>query len=226
MAADPGLAILILRPQPGAASTARRARTLGLAARVAPLFRIAPLPWAVPQHSCDALLLTSANALRHAGAGLAMLHKLPALCVGAATARAARAAGFAVALLGDGDAARLLAHPAQAQYRRILWLCGTPRTPLGDRRLVPLPVYQALPVPRWRGARLLAQGPHIILVHSKAAAGALAAAVPAALRAGHWLVAISPAVAAAAGAGWAGVAAAQQPSDAEMLAICRGLCQS
>ena len=59
--------MLILRPQPGADETAARARTLGLEPVVAPLFTIRPLAWEPPDPAeFDAVLLTSANAARHA----------------------------------------------------------------------------------------------------------------------------------------------------------------
>ena len=47
-------------------------------------------------------MLTSANAIRHGGAGLERLRSLPVHAVGEATAAAAREAGFAVAGIGEG----------------------------------------------------------------------------------------------------------------------------
>ena len=56
-----------------------------------PLFSVESLAWKVPDAaSFDALLLTSANAVRQAGAGLTQLRGLPVHAVGAATATAAR----------------------------------------------------------------------------------------------------------------------------------------
>ena len=68
------LPLIILRPEPGASETAARAVAAGLSVRPVPLFSAGPVAWTPPnidQH--DALLLTSANAPRFAGAGLAAL---------------------------------------------------------------------------------------------------------------------------------------------------------
>ena len=59
--------VLVLRPEPGAAATVKRARARGLDAVAIPLFEIEPLAWeAPPAGGFDGLLLTSANAVRHA----------------------------------------------------------------------------------------------------------------------------------------------------------------
>ena len=93
--------VLVLRPEPGATATLRRARERGLEAEAVPLFEVEPVEWSVPDPSdFDALLLTSANAVRHGGPGLQALRELPVHAVGEATARAAREAGFAVATIG------------------------------------------------------------------------------------------------------------------------------
>src|SRR5690606_6120424 len=55
-----------------------------------------------PPGSVDALLIGSANAVRHAGAGIEAFRGKPVHAVGKATARAAEAAGFAVATVGPG----------------------------------------------------------------------------------------------------------------------------
>ena len=57
--------LLVLRPEPGASATAGRARTLGLDPVLMPLFEIEPIAWTAPDPAgFDALLLTSANAVR------------------------------------------------------------------------------------------------------------------------------------------------------------------
>src|SRR5688572_19197975 len=101
--------LVIVRPEPGASATAQRARAIGLDALTMPLFKAEPVEWQVPDPGqFDALLLTSANAVRHAGAGLGRLRDLPVYAVGEATAAAARDAGFAIAASGDGGIERLL----------------------------------------------------------------------------------------------------------------------
>ena len=73
--------VLVLRPEPGASATVERARERGLDAVAIPLFEIEPLAWEAPEAgSFDGLLLTSANAVRHGGEGLASLRGLQGLC--------------------------------------------------------------------------------------------------------------------------------------------------
>ena len=60
--------VVILRPEPGASATLARAAAAGIAAVAIPLFAIAPVDWVAPDAKAyDALLLTSANAVRFAG---------------------------------------------------------------------------------------------------------------------------------------------------------------
>ena len=59
-----GLPLIVTRADPGGAATVERARALGLDARHLPLFAAHPLEWAVPEGDFDALLLTSAQAVR------------------------------------------------------------------------------------------------------------------------------------------------------------------
>ena len=83
--------LLLLRPEPGLSASAERARSLGLDVITAPLFGVEPVVWQLPTPATyDALLLTSANAIRHGGDGLAQLKHLPVHAVGSATAEAAR----------------------------------------------------------------------------------------------------------------------------------------
>ena len=101
--------VLILRPQPGADETAGRARALGLAPVVAPLFAVRPLAWEAPDPAgFDAVMLTSASAARQASDGLTPFRQLPCYTVGEATAAAADEAGFADIRVGADDGAALL----------------------------------------------------------------------------------------------------------------------
>ena len=85
--------LLIVRPQPGADESAKRARALGLEPIVAPLFETRALDWIQPDPGdFDAILLTSANAARLGGDGLKPFLALPCYAVGERTAAAARAA--------------------------------------------------------------------------------------------------------------------------------------
>lgn len=215
-----GLPLIVTRPEPGNAATVERARALGLDAYAIPLFAARPLNWRVPAtDNFDALLLTSAAAARLAGPGLARLSALPVFAVGAATAGAAEVAGLTVARTGAIDAQRLLDGMASENIRNILWLCGQDRSVFDARgaALTPLPCYAVDPVPppaRW--FELIA-APAILLAHSGRAAKRITDLVGDAR--GHLtLVAISPAVAAAAGGGWRDLVIAGQPDDVAMLA--------
>ena len=102
--------IAVLRPEPGNGATVAAIEAAGGMAIRLPLFAAAPVAWHAPDPAAfDALLLTSANALRHGGPELAALRSLPVHAVGGATAAAARQAGFAVAHAGTGDGAALVA---------------------------------------------------------------------------------------------------------------------
>lgn len=211
--------LLVLRPEPGNQATVDRARAMGLEPIACPLFRVEPLSWTAPDpRAFDHLLLTSANAPRHGGDQLARLTALPVLAVGAATAEAARAAGFDVALTGEqGIDALLAALPAN---RRLLHLAGADHRPAPARRAVEtLLVYRSVAL----AAPVLPSGALVAMVHSPRAGERLAALQTDQARIA--IAAISPAAAAACGAGWARIAVADQPRDGALLALAARLCQ-
>lgn len=208
--------ILVLRPEPGATATARRAERLGLEARCHPLFEIKPLPWAMPEGRFDGLLLTSANAIRHGGA----LPGLPVHAVGEATAAAAHEAGLEVATVGHGGITALLSMmPAEL---RLLHLGGVERLlPEAVRQfIVSVDVYEAVPLPLPNAS--LVEGA-VLLVHSPAAGRRVADLQCDRKRVR--LAAISPAAAAACGSGWDRTLAAPVPSDAALLPLAAELCK-
>jgi len=101
--------IWITRAEPGAAATAGEVRKLGHEAFVAPLLEVRPIgAGPVDLAGVGALAFTSANGVR-AFAGRMPAPDLPVFAVGAATARAARAAGFAQVTAADGGVAALVA---------------------------------------------------------------------------------------------------------------------
>jgi uroporphyrinogen-III synthase len=222
---------LILRPEPGAAATARRVAALGRVAVVTPLFTIAAQPWEAPApDSFDALMLTSAHAARLAGPALATYAGMPLYAVGAATADAARAAGLPQAAhIGDSDGMALVATAARNGVRRLLHLAGREHRPLAapgvtiERRIVYAADAVAHLPEAARGA--LARGA-IALVHSPRAAALLrrlmieADAPIDATR----LAAISANAHAAAGYGWHATTTAAQPTDDALLAAAARLC--
>jgi uroporphyrinogen-III synthase len=210
------LALIVLRPQPGADATAERARALGLQVAVAPLFAITPMAWEAPDpQNFDALLFTSASAVRAAG-DIARYAHLPVVAVGEATAEAARAAGLTIAETGEADGKAVV---AATRYHKLLHLAGRRHAPLDDPRVTSVPVYaaEALPPPE-----LPTSG--VALLHSGRAARRFAAIVIA--RQNYDLVTISAQVAEDAGHGWRSVVAAEHPRDAAMLALAAPLCES
>lgn len=99
--------IWITRAQPGADITAERVRALGHDAVVVPLLEVQVLPdVTVDLQGVAALAFTSANGVR-AFADRSGERGLRVFAVGAATAQAARKAGFKSVLSADGDVAAL-----------------------------------------------------------------------------------------------------------------------
>lgn len=228
------MTVLILRPEPGASATLATAHERGLKARAFPLFTVRPLVWEAPAaDTIDALLLGSANALRHGGPALAAYRGLPAYCVGKTTAEAARRAGLQVAATGHGGLQNLLG-VLRPNHRRLLRLVGRERVDLripAGVTITPREVYasEALPMPDGLAQALAdsgADGP-LALLHSGEAAARFAALVDDAGldRACIRLAAIGPRVAARAGTGWADLRSATRPDDAALLALAQEMCQ-
>lgn len=204
---------LVLRPEPGNGRTAARLAAVGVPAERLPLFAIEPRAWTPPDaNAFDALLLTSANAVRHAGAGLAALAALPVVAVGEATAAAARGAGLTVATVGTGDA---LAAARAADASRLLHLAGADRVAVPGA--VAVTVYASVPVPV--APDMLDQAlDAVVLCHSARAAARFAALFAGRPRDRVRIAALSAQVAAAAGEGWARVAIATRPDDPALVA--------
>ena len=221
------LPLVILRPEPGASETEARAQALGLTTIKLPLFKVAAEAWEAPPASTfDALLLTSANAARLGGAGLAAYAGLPCLAVGEATAAAARKAGIDPVWVGPDNGASALSEAAARGWTSLLWLCGVQHSPLAHPgiTLSIMPVYSAHAVESANAARTAAFAhPAIILLHSQRAGWALADMAIDRQRFG--LIAISAGVAAVAGEGWAWVHWPELPRDQDMLELAATLCQ-
>ena len=214
--------LVVLRPEPGASATVERALERGLDAFAVPLFEVEPVPWRPPDASAfDALLLTSANAMRHGGEALQDLRALPVHAVGEQTAQAARDAGFQVASAGTGGADALL--EMLAPGIRLLHLCAEDRhaPAAAAQRITPLVVYRA--TAREAPGIGSAQG-CVALVHSPRAGERLAELVSE--RGSIVLAAISPAAVQAAGAGWERVETATRPTDDALLALAERLCDN
>ena len=216
--------LVILRPEPGAAATVERAAAIGIEGVAMPLFAIEPVAWAVPDPGgFDALLLTSANAVRHSGAGLAALRALPAYAVGEATAAAARGSGLEVAASGEGGVEQLLERVPQDL--RLLHLCGEDRIAAEpEQAIVAVPVYRSAELPMPGDFRSI-EG-QVVAVHSPRAGRRLAELADDAGidRGSVRIAAISAAAAMAAGAGWERCEAAATPGDPALLALAARLC--
>ena len=219
--------LLILRPQPGADETAQRARALGLDPVVAPLFTIRPLPWQAPDASdVDAVMLTSANAARHGGKGLAPLLGLTCYAVGEATADAARAAGFTDVRIGPEDGVALLMAMEADGVAEALHLCGADHVSFepAEIRIRRIPVYKAEAVAELPAAAAGLDGDAVALLHSPRAARHFASL--AGDRSRVAIVAISARTARAAGEGWRTLVVAPRPRDEALLELAAKLCQT
>ncbi len=212
--------LLLLRPEPGLSASAARARELGLRTISCPLFRVEPVAWQAPDPvGYDAILLTSANAVRHGGPELEKLRGLPVHAVGPATAVEARRAGFRIEAVGSRDVVALLAGLPPGQ--RLLHLAGEDHRPIEgenvDRRIVYRSAAIANPgLPPLAGL--------VVAVHSPRAGKRLAEL--ASRRAQAASAAISEAAAAACGSGWERVEAAVEPDDNSLLALAARLCHT
>ena len=217
--------LFVFRPEPAARQTIRTAQDLGLDAVSIPLFELESIDWTVPDPGdFDAMLLTSANAVRMAGEGLASFRALPVHAVGEGTAVAARVVGLGLASVGNGGVDELLAEvPRDA---RLLHLCGEDKSePTTSGRLITsVAVYRANAKSDVSGLQAL-EG-QAAVVHSPRAARRLAELVSPDARSTVRLAAISKATAEAVGDGWQEVRTAPVPRDTELLALALLLCQT
>lgn len=224
--------VLVLRPMPGAEETAARAARMGLNAVVTPLFVVHPVRWEAPApEEMDAVMLTSANAPRHAGAGLGAFLHLPCFAVGEATAAEARHQGFGDVRPGAADASALAERMAGDGVGRVLHLCGRDHIALerAGVAIVRRVVYAAEPIEQLPHAaiRTLASGA-VALIHSPRAGATFGRLVDEAGldRGAIRIAAISEAAAEAAGGGWRTKEAASEPRDEALLELAAKLCKT
>lgn len=211
--------VVILRPEPSASATLNRATAAGIDAVAIPLFEVAALPWAAPEgEQFGAVLLTSANAIRHGGPELAKLKHLPAFCVGEATAAAARDAGFEIGGVGPGDVtAMILDVPPELA---VLHLAGRDHRSVDGATAIP--VYESVAIDPAPSLEALSGG--VAMVHSARAGERLAELVT--TRGDIAIAAISAAAATACGTGWREVAAVEKPADGALLVLAAALCHN
>ncbi len=126
--------ILVTRPQPGADQTAARLKSHGFDPVVLPFTEVVPTtPAAGLEIPTDvqAILVTSANAIRHASQHIIdQFRAVPVYAVGDATKLAATTAGFQSVRSADGNAKDLAALALQelSAGNHVLYLCGETRT--------------------------------------------------------------------------------------------------
>jgi len=222
------ITVVTIRPEPGSAATVSAGLALGLTIEPWPLFEIRPLAWdAPPVDQVDALLIGSANAVRHAGPALAAFHKKPVHAVGEATARAARAVGLTVETVGPGVLQPLV--DTLQPPLRLLRLTGAEHvrvTPPSGITIETRVGYDSAPLPLPSGAATRLREGALVLLHSAVAARHLAAECDrlAIARGTVRLAALGSRIATAAGEGWGEVRSAVEPSEAALLSLAREMC--
>jgi uroporphyrinogen-III synthase len=220
---------IALRPEPGLTATCDKARAMGLAITGHALSEIRSVAWDCPDPArFDGLLIGSANAFLHGGANLDRLKDKLVFAVGEATAEAARAAGFTVAMTGKGGLQGVL--DAISRPCHLLRIAGEEHVPLTppagvgfDTRIA----YRNTMLPLDPLAPVLARGGALVLLHSAATARHFAEECDrlGLARAGITLAALGPRIAAAAGEGWAARHTAPRAEEAALLTLVFDICQ-
>jgi uroporphyrinogen-III synthase len=220
--------VVAIRPEPGLSRTLAVGREAGLDIDGTALFEVRPLAWEPPPVcEFDALLVGSANALRHGGPALSRYDALPVHAVGRETGAAALAAGFTVERVGTGGLRALLDDADRP--RRYLRLAGRAHVPLAASEgtsIVTRIVYESVPLAMPASlAGTLAQGA-VVLLHSGEAARHLSAECDrfGIARGSVALAALAPRIAAAAGSGWAALRSAEMPEERALLSLARDMC--
>jgi uroporphyrinogen-III synthase len=179
--------VWVTRARPGAEATAGRLGALNIEAVVEPLLEVRPAPdAAIDLTDVSAIAFTSANAVA-AFAERSPERAIRVFAVGAATAQAARAAGFKLVLSADGDVDALaegigqrrgelrgaVLHPGAADLAGDL-AAALESYGVEARRLI---LYETLPVKLEPEAAVGLVTSDAVLLHSPRAAQVLAALV-------------------------------------------------
>lgn len=228
--------LFLTRPQPGWDASAQLARSSGITVAGEPLFTVEPVAWTPPDPlGFDEVLIGSANALRHAGAGhagrgLVEFTHLSAYVVGEATAEAAREAGFRQIVVGDGSLQPLLDSIAD-QPLKLLRLAGEAHINVAVPPAITIDtciVYRTVPQPLSDEFAGQLRDGGVVALHSGEAARHFAGEVARRNidRSRLTLAALAPRVATLAGDGWQAVHIADRPRDLALLAMARDLCQT
>ena len=221
-------AVVIVRPEPGLSATVASCKRASLPVMAAPMFEIEPVSWEAPDPAkFDALLIGSANAIRHGGDQLDSLRGLPAYCVGARTAEVTRAAGFSVAQTGEGGLQSLVDASAAA-HSRFLRLSGEQHVTLDAREDILIEqriVYRSRPKPMADLLHRTLKDGAIALLHSAEAARHFAAECDRLTidRSQVDCALIGPRLAEAAGEGWRSIGWPEKPTDDALVAFAKDL---
>ncbi|HMT41502.1 MAG TPA: uroporphyrinogen-III synthase [Sphingorhabdus sp.] len=221
--------LLIIRPQPGNDASARRALEAGFEPVQLPFFEVRARAWNAPLVAqFDSLLITSANAIRHAGAGLEAFTALPVHAVGQNSADAVTAAGLMLASVGTMGVGEALQQAKAAGHHHLLWLAGEDQTdfdaPPGMQIETQI-TYSSEPVELPVDTTDIIASVDIVVLHSARAARRFAELVDSSRlsRDDIWIAAFSSAIAQAAGPGWRGIAIAERPDDQALLSAAHTL---
>lgn len=229
-------ALLLTRPEAEQARSIAAAEAAGFEAVSAPLLQIRPVEWSLPTELPDALLFTSARAPEIAAMQLAAMQlkgkggmsgKPRAYAVGRNTAEAAQRAGFEVLATGDGNGTAIAERARADGNRRLLHLAGETVSKIeagAGLKIERVTIYTAQPagaLPEAVELRLREGRIFAVLVFSARTARIFSQLSEDACidRSAMGLVALSEAVAEAAGQGWRAIAVAGHPRlDAAMAA--------
>ncbi|MHA7819525.1 MAG: uroporphyrinogen-III synthase [Erythrobacter sp.] len=220
--------VLTVRPQPGLAATMAAGEAMGLNMIGYPLFEVRSVAWQCPDPATiDALLIGSANAIRHGGPALEKLKSKPVHAVGEVTADVAREAGFTVATTGAGGLQKVLDQITAPA--RLLRISGVNHVPLEVREGVEVTTviaYDTVPMELPEPLRPLHDLGLTVLLHSAAAAEQFdrESRRLALERSRISLAAIGPRVASVAGEGWQAIHVSPSPNDRALLEMVSEMC--
>ncbi|AWW75371.1 uroporphyrinogen III synthase [Erythrobacter sp. KY5] len=220
--------VLAVRPEPGLAATMEAGKQLGLNMIGYPLFEVRPREWDCPDSSSfDAILIGSANAIRHGGDALSSITNKPVHAVGQTTAEAAQEAGFEIANVGTGGLQNVL--DAVTKPTRFLRIAGEKHVPLtapDGVEIVTRIAYESVPLELPEPLRALDQLGLTVLLHSAVAAERFDSETRrlALQRSRIKLAVLGPRIAEAAGTGWQSIHVSPAPNDTALLELVRETC--
>ena len=219
--------ILITRPHLQATQTGEKLVKMGYKPLYAPLLTITPCLDALPQTAPQAVIITSSNALF---ALEPLPRTTPLFVVGSATAAKARQMGFTQCHHGTGDSADLcplITHHCTPSPAPLLYLTGdrvagdlAPQLRQHGFMVVQHKVYDATPATALPPAVLEAleqERVSVVLLYSPRTAALWARLCPEAAKQRLTLLALSSAIAAAAGHGFKEILYTDTPSEQKLL---------